>query len=105
MRQKTPHPKELKAKAHKLFGNKAPLQNSSSQPEDDSNVAPSGEHEENGHPNGNGEQNGNHELPLDGENNHRADEYGDEHNDESEEVSDCFQLHCVLSLASSVLSK
>lgn len=25
MRQKTPHPKELKAKAHKLFGNKKPI--------------------------------------------------------------------------------
>jgi len=28
VRQKTPHPKELKAKAHKLFGNKKPLEES-----------------------------------------------------------------------------
>ena len=27
VRQKTPHPRELKAKAHKLFGNKKPLDN------------------------------------------------------------------------------
>ena len=26
VRQKTPHPKELKAKAHKLFGNKKPIE-------------------------------------------------------------------------------
>ena len=30
VRQKTPHPKELKAKAHKLFGNKKPLENQGS---------------------------------------------------------------------------
>ena len=30
VRQKTPHPKELKAKAHKLFGNKKPLENQDS---------------------------------------------------------------------------
>lgn len=28
VRQKTPHPKELKAKAHKLFGNKKPIDDS-----------------------------------------------------------------------------
>jgi hypothetical protein len=28
VRQKTPHPKELKAKAHKLFGNKKPIDES-----------------------------------------------------------------------------
>merc|ERR1712012_438685 len=33
VRQKTPHPKELKAKAHKLFGNKKPLEESNPESE------------------------------------------------------------------------